>query len=45
MERKVQVNSKEVENGSRNWDYFLSGNRQRMQGKKKKGWEDESRGS
>lgn len=42
-ERKVQVISKEVENGSRNWDFFLSGNRQRMQGeKKKKRWEDES---
>lgn len=41
MERKVQVSSKEVENGSRNWDsgiifFFLSENRQRMQGKKKK---------
>lgn len=42
-ERKVQVISKEVENGSRNWDFFCLGTDRGCRGKKKiKRWEDES---
>lgn len=35
-ERKVQVISKEVENGSRNWDFFCLGKTEDAGGKKNK---------